>query len=687
MDKTFNVISRLLSGHMLGHAFTLLRPWVADTLKSDANMSLSNRLQSLEKNYRYVVDYFMSPEDDPNREEVTEELIREAFILLDDVYLEKRLQESTSYEFRQMLQFMANPVSPRVESENDLEGPPQVFRFFWLTRHLEDFDLDVLDEYIHNPEMEEEAELGISGLTLNLLRNFSEPGMQFLVMICAGRHAMCIMERAWVSLMLLMLHYDNRMRYFPNVMNAFLDLIATPEGNAFALHALSALIRTSGIVWATESFRGLQDQLMRYIGENMPKKGTSDQLISLSMEDIDDFSKGLSSELKSVIEERSKQMMSLRQKHLDINFVLYRGLYTTKFFSEPFHWWLPYDTDYLSEKELEVAGTLEPHISDDVCDTDRYALITAIGSMNNNMGLPEGFEVSPPSGEEEATLVCNNYTKQAYRFFALNPWGIKNVFNEVETLHSSNLLKLLRPAARDKIHVADLFLECHAYPFALQLYEDNVGLMRESADTWSSYALCLQKTGAYKEAAEAYDVSLKHKKSEWALRQKVWCQMHKEVRNYTEAQETIDKLLEIRPKDSGYLFTKGKCLEHMELYAEALDVYYELDVLYPGNLQVMRAIAWCAFISGDYEQARVYYRKIMASENRKMIDALNYGHFLFVQGERAEAFRHYRLALSMNDSVKTFLGVFRPDRRILLEKGIPTSDIYLMEDQLISLKN
>ena len=151
MDKTFGAISRLLSGHMLGHAFTLLRPWVADTLKAGSNMSLNNRLQSLEKNYRYVVDYFMSPEDDPNREEVTEELIREAFILLDDVYLEKRLQESTSYEFRQMLQFIANPVSPRIESENDLEGPPRVFRFFWLTRHLEDFDLNILDEYVHNP--------------------------------------------------------------------------------------------------------------------------------------------------------------------------------------------------------------------------------------------------------------------------------------------------------------------------------------------------------------------------------------------------------------------------------------------------------------------------------------------------------------------------------------------------------
>ena len=687
MDKTFGAISRLLSGHMLGHAFTLLRPWVADTLKNGAGMSLNNRLQSLEKNYRYVVDYFMSPEDDPNREEVTEELIREAFILLDDVYLEKRLKESTSYEFRQMLQFIAHPVSPRIESENDLEGPPQVFRFFWLTRHLEEFDLNVLDEYVHNPEMEEEALLGISGLTLNMLRCFSEEGMQFLVMICAGRHAMCIMERAWMSLMVLMLHYDIRMRYFPSVMNAFMDLIATPEGNAFALHALSALIRTTGIRWATETFLGLQDQLMRFIGENMPKKGTSDQLVSLSMEELDDFSKGLSSDLKSVIEERSKQMMSLRKRHLDINFVLYRGLYGAKWFSDPFHWWLPYDTDYLNEKELEVAAMLEPHISDDVCDPDRYALITILGSADKDFGLPEGFEVSPPGGDDEPELICNNYTKQAYRFFALNPWGIQNVFDEVDSLLDSNLLKLLRPAARDKIHVADQLLECHAYPLALRLYEDNIGLMHESAETWGNYALCLQKTGQFVEAAEAYDVVLKQTDSEWALRQKTWCLMQKEVRRYTEAQETVERMLALKPKDAGYLFTKGKCLEHMELYAEALDVYYELDVLYPGNMQVMRAIAWCAFISSDNEQARSYYQKIMASENRKMIDFLNCGHFLFVQGERAEAFRHYRQALSLSDSLKAFLSVFRPDRRILLEKGIPTSDIYLMEDQLISLKN
>ena len=684
MERTFNVISRLLSGHMLGHAFTLLHPWVADILKNNANLSLNNRLRSLEKNYRYVVDYFMSAEDDPNREEVTENLIREAFILLDDIYLEKRLQESTSYEFRQMLQFIANPVGPRVESEDDIDGPPQVFRFFWLTRRLEDFDLNVLDEYIHNPQMEEEAELGISGLTLNLLRNFSEEGMQFLVMICAGHHAMCIMERAWVSLMLLMLHYDIRMRYFPSVMNAFLDLIATEEGNAFAQNALSALVRTSGIKWVTESYEKMQEQIRQFIGGNIPDKLTKNNILTLSTEDQDDFNTALTDEFKSALKESERKMMEQKAHNLDIDFAMYKGMYTTPFFSDPFHWWLPFDTDYLDEKMLRMAKKLEGILSEDVCDSDCYALIAGLASLEDC--FPDGA-LSGFMQKKQPVLICNEYTRQAFRFFALNPWGIANVFNEVEMLHNSNLLKLLRPAARDKIHVADLFLSCHAYPLALQLYEDNVWIIRESAETWSNYALCLQKTGAYRQAADAYDVSLKHKKSEWAMRQKVWCLMRKELHNYTEALSTIEELLEIKPKDFGYLFTKGKCLEHMELFAEALDVYYELDMLSQGNLQVMRAIAWCAFISGDYEQARGYYQKIMASDNRKMIDVMNYGHFLFVQSERAEAFRHYKLALSMNDTLKAFLEVFRPDRRILLEKGIPTSDIYLMEDQLISTTN
>ena len=685
MDKAFSTISRLLAGHMLGHAFTLLKSWVADLSGRPGFRTFSDRLQSLEKNYQYVIEYFMSAEDDPHREEVTESLIREAFLLLDEVYLEKRLKDSTSYEFRQMLKFQAEPIGPRVESEDDVDGPPQVFKFFWLTKKLEDFDLDMLDEYIHNPQMEEEAQLGLSGLTLNLLRNFSQEGLQFLLTICAGKHEMTIMERAWTGLLLVLMHYDMRLRYFPDITDAFQDIVATDAGSAFAQHALSALIRTSGVEWASVSYNQLQGELTKFVNEYLPKK-KDNKILSLSLEDLDDFSKELSDELNSLMDERRNAMIRLREHHLDANFALNRNFYTTSFFSEPFRWWLPYDTDYLrNERDYKIAGQLEPYFSDDLCDSDRFAMITAISDIDNlGEGVPESLAPNLKNDGDEY-LVCNSYMQQAYRFFVLNPWGIGNVFVEVPQLPGTTLMKLLRPSAQERIHAADQFLACHAYQSALQLYLSCIGL-QESDEVWRNYGLCLQKTGSLNEAVAAYDMSLEINVSEWALRQKVWCLMHQAPARYDEAMQALDTLLELRPEDTGYLFEKGKCLEHMELYLEALDIYCKLDILHPGNMQVMRAIAWCSFISGDMEQAEIYYHKLMDSVNRQMIDFLNCGHFLFVRGERAEAFRHYRHALKLSDSLKSFLQVFRPDRKMLVEKGIPTTDIYLMEDQLISTK-
>ena len=668
---------------MLGHAFTLLRPWVKDLVKQPGGHALSDRLQSLEKNYRYVVDYFMSAEDDPHREEVTESLIHEAFLLLDDVYLEKRLKDSTSYEFRQMLQFQSSPVGPQVDGEDNIDGPPQVFRFFWLTKHLEDFDLDVLDEYIHNPQMEEEALLGLSGQTLNLLRCFSQEGLQFLLTVCAGKHALPIMERAWVGLLLVLIHYDVRLRYFPEPMNVFQDILATGEGSSYALHALSALVRTSGVKWALASLNVMQGELTRFVTENLPRK-KGNKILSLSLEDMDDFSKELSKELENLIGERRDAMIRLRDQHLDANYALTKNFYATSFFSDPFHWWLPYDTDYLrGEKDYKVAERMEPLFGNDLCDSDRFGMITAVADIDSlGEGVIEGM-VTEMKSEDQEYIVCNAYTQQAYRFFTLNPWGIENIFDEVETLPGTMLLKLIRPTSEDIIHVADQFLACHAYPVAQKLYSSHVGLM-ESAEVWRNYGLCLQKNGALGEAVSAYDMSLEISPSEWALRQKVWCLMHQMPAHYDEAMQALDALLELRPEDTGYLFEKGKCLEHMELYLEAMDIYCKLDVLHPGSMQVMRAIAWCSFISGDMPQAEVYYHKLMDSEDRQMIDFLNCGHFLFVRGERLEAFRHYRQALKLSDSLRAFLQIFRPDRRVLLEKGVPTTDIYLMEDQLIS---
>lgn len=686
MEKTFAAICRSLSGHMLNNAFALLRSWIVE-LSKDGQTGLSDRFQSLEKNYQIMVDYYLSGEEDPQRSEITQSLIRESLVLTDEAYLEMRLRTLHTYEVRQMLDFQTNPLSPNVPNEDDIDGPPQVFRFFWLCKHIEEFDLDVLEQYIANEKMEEEAMLGISGLMLNILRSFSETGILFLIRICGGHYQPQVQERAWVALMLTMMHYDQRLRFFPSITTAFLDLIATEEGVAYALAAFSSLVRTSGVEWAGKSYDILQNSLTSFINNKLPSlKKDGQNYVNISIEDLDDFGKGLSDDLRSMMDKRGKELLKLREQHLDANFAVYRGMYTTSFFSDPFHWWLPFDMDYLTnDRERELANELADCFPSDICDSDRFAMITAMATFTGTGGLPAGL--MPEVAKKQPQLICNAYMQQTYRFFVLNPWGICNtLFNEVSNLPESYLLKMLRPSSQDKIRVADQFLACHAYGSALQIYFIYTEAVN-SRDTWRNYGLCLQKTGLYREAVQAYDhitINKLTKPNEWILRQKVWCLMQGDFPAYDEACQVLDQLLAFRPDDAGYIYEKGKCLERLELYMEALELYYKLDILQPRNRQVMRSIAWCSFISGLSEQARSYYEKLMAMPNPPMIDYLNYGHFLFVSGERMAAFHYYQQAVMLSDNIQSFLKVFRPDRRILLENGIPTPDIYLMEDQLVA---
>lgn len=66
-------------------------------------------------------------------------------------------------------------------------------------------------------------------------------------------------------------------------------------------------------------------------------------------------------------------------------------------------------------------------------------------------------------------------------------------------------------------------------------------------------------------------------------------------------------------------------------------------------------------------------------------DYINYGHCLMLKGDRLMAFENYREARRLCKSAKEFYALFRPDRRQLVDRGIPVEQVYLIEDQLFSL--
>ena len=74
----------------------------------------------------------------------------------------------------------------------------------------------------------------------------------------------------------------------------------------------------------------------------------------------------------------------------------------------------------------------------------------------------------------------------------------------------------------------------------------------------------------------------------------------------------------------------------------------------------------------------------LRSGNATPKDYINYGHCCFLKGDKMMAYENYLEAKRLCNGVRAFFDLFRPDRKMLVEKGIPLEQVYLMEDHLLS---
>ena len=79
-----------------------------------------------------------------------------------------------------------------------------------------------------------------------------------------------------------------------------------------------------------------------------------------------------------------------------------------------------------------------------------------------------------------------------------------------------------------------------------------------------------------------------------------------------------------------------------------------------------------------------WLRKQLRDGSSSPMDYINYGHCMLLQGDKMMAYEHYRQARNMCKSPKDFFALYRPDRRALVDNGIPLETVYLLEDQLIN---
>lgn len=81
--------------------------------------------------------------------------------------------------------------------------------------------------------------------------------------------------------------------------------------------------------------------------------------------------------------------------------------------------------------------------------------------------------------------------------------------------------------------------------------------------------------------------------------------------------------------------------------------------------------------------AENYYIQVLRKGSNDVNDYLNYAHCLMLKGDRMMAFEYYKQARQLCASTKDFFALFRPDRKQLVDCGVPVEYIYLIEDQLL----
>ena len=121
---------------------------------------------------------------------------------------------------------------------------------------------------------------------------------------------------------------------------------------------------------------------------------------------------------------------------------------------------------------------------------------------------------------------------------------------------------------------------------------------------------------------------------------------------------------------------------------EALKYYFKTSFLNDHKHRSWRPIAWCSFLTGNYEQSCNYYSQIVTQTSPTAQDFLNYGHVLLASAQRKQAIEQYRSAITtLNGDVTRFVDMFRTDMSLLRDKGVTLDDIHLSIDSAIMLYN
>lgn len=692
----------------------------------------NDRLNDLQQNYNYLLQYYITGVDDPQRKLVYNKLVARLLVLNSELREELLFRNSTNYEYSQkrfypvtkhynssvaLLEALKyyhkqSSLISKEEGNHDTELKrlranyeqvlPEVFRLFWLSTaySVDDKNLfiQLLDKkYRGVPE----KCILVSGLTLNIWRMFDENKIMMLFDACQSDDQM-LKQRAMVGLAFVMAKYNKVLPFFPAVRNR---LVLLADDNHIVDNFRNVLIQIIATAETEKISKKMQEEIlpeMMKISPLMKDKMDAESLFNPDEwnEENPEWQEMLD---KSGISDKLKELSDLQQEGADVYMSTFSLLKNFQFFSEPSNWFLPFDPHCTAVNDLFRTDD-KPLVSaflnnNAMCNSDKYSFCLSILQMpesQRNM-LKNSFKAEADQltemMNEEAILnpenaiknISKQYIQDLFRFFKLfsKHTDFSDMFSFALSMHHSFLFDILSGNNELKISIAEYYFAKSHYIPALELFEQIEPEMEQSAALYQKTGYGYQQLSQYDKAIEAYNkADIIQPDDIWTVRKMALC--YRLSGNFEKALEFYQHLDYLNPDQGPVQMQIAHCLVELKRFKEALAIYFKFDALEGDNPKIWRAISWCSFVSGNIKQAAYYSAKLLDWEPNAL-DYMNAAHIVWCQQKNAVAVELYRKSLALyENNWQAFIETFVSDRQYLISNGIDKDEIPFMLDALLS---
>jgi tetratricopeptide (TPR) repeat protein len=694
------------------------------------NGAYSDRLAELDQNYSYLLHYYTTGVNDPQRKLVYNKLIAKSYVLLSELKEELLHLHSTNYEYDQKRHFLISKerISPnglleklnyfhrqtemmlnaegnyeielnrlRINYENNLS---LCFKLFWLSTSFSADDKDLFNRLLaDNHKGWIEKSLLVSALTLNLWRMFDEPKLMMLFDCCQSSNQQ-IKQRAMVGLCMVMEKYKPVLPFFPSVRNR---LVLLSDDNRIVDNFQQIIIQLISTAETEKISKKLRDEIMPEVMKISPILKDKMDADSLMNPDEWEGEHPAWQEIieKSGISEKIQELNEMQLEGADVYMSTFSMLKNFSFFNELSNWFIPFDTKNNAVVELfhtNDKSIIHAFINNNMmCNSDKYSFCLSVLQMPDSQRqmLKQNFQTESEQlsaiEKDEAVLkpnlfaknISKQYIQDIFRFFKLHPQheDFSDMFASPLTVHQSYLFDILSTDLEFNTTIAAYYFTKSHYSQALELFEKIIQKTEPTADLFQKMAYSYQQTAQIEHSLNAYSkADMLQPDDVWTIRKMALCE--RLLGNYEKALEYYQHADYLKPMQTDVLMQIANCYIELAKYKEALKIYFKLDAEQGDDPKIWRAITWCSFISWNIQKADYYAQKILG-EQPTAHDYLNAGHIAWCQKRIGDVVELYQKCLAAQyNNWELFLESFNEDKFHLIANGVDADEIPLMLDVL-----